>query len=506
VINHDTGTATSQPRGHSDLEADWLRAQVDALQDHRLDALERLAALYHEVGQAERAVALLRDAAPNHPQRDGLIALLVRVLAITGAGALAVEVADQAIDALDRAGLPVGPRLREARRQAQRPAPPGALAAPRQLPPDTGALTGRGRELAELLDVADNMRGAPTGTVVISAIDGMAGIGKTALAVHAAHHLAERFPDGQLFVDLHGFTQSLTPRTAMGVLADVLRTLGVPPQQIPDDLAARAALYRDRLAGKRMLVVLDNVASEQQVRPLLPGHPGCLVLVTSRRRLKALDEARVLSLDVLSLPDAIALLRTVAGPGRIPASEPQLERVAHLCGLLPLALRIAAALLRHRPSWTLAHLVDKLRDAHPTLAGFHDGDCDLAAVFDLSYTALPEEHQRLFRRLGLNPGPDTDLYAAAALLDVDPGTAESLLQHLVDHNLLTESIPGRYRMHDLIRAHSHILAATYPELSVWPPLTGCCTTSPTPPRPLHCPWPDGRAPCPVARPLLTPPC
>lgn len=446
-----------------DVESPWLRAQAGVLQEQRLDALEQAAALYCDNDQPGRAIRLLRAEAPRHPQRDVLVSLLVRALATTGQGALAVEVADDARDALDQAGLPLGPRLREARRRAQRPVSVSvATAAPQQLPADTGALTGRGQELAELLTWAESVREASAGATVISAIDGMAGIGRTALSVHAGHRLAAQFPDGQLFVDLHGFAQGLQPRTAMEVLGDVLRTLGVSPQQIPHDQAARAALYRDRLAGKRILLVLDNASSEHQVRPLLPGHPGCLVMVTSRRRLKALDEARVLSLDVLSVRDAIKLLCTISGPGRILADDPYLEEIARLCGYLPLALRIAAALLRHRPSWTLARLACKLRDARPALAGFSDGDRDLAAVFDLSYTALPDDQQRLFRCLALHPGPDIDSYAAATLLDTDPDTAESLLQHLVDHNLLTESSPGRYRMHDLIRAHAHVLADSDP--------------------------------------------
>lgn len=442
-----------------DVEADWLRAQAVTLQDQRCEALEQLAALYCGVGRSAHAVRLLREEAPRYPQRDQMIALLVQALADTGQGAVAVEVADRAHDALDEAGLPVGPLLRQARREAQRPRPSLNVPSPlRQLPPDTSALIGRERELVELLQLGDTTGCTPSGGVVISAIDGMAGIGKTALAVHAGHRLAARFPDGQLFLDLHGFTPGHTPRGAADLLADVLRTLGVPPQQLPQDLDARAALYRDRLSGKRILVVLDNARTEEQVRPLLPGHPGCLVLVTSRRRLKALDEAWVLSLDVLPLPHAVALLRSVAGPGRIPAADPSLEEIAQLCGLLPLALRIAAALLRHRPSWTLAHLTGRLRDGRPALAGFDDGDRDLGAVFDLSYTALPADQQFLFRRLGLYPGGDIDSYAAAALVDTDPDTADGLLQRLVDHNLLAESPPGRYRIHDLIRAHAHALA------------------------------------------------
>jgi DNA-binding SARP family transcriptional activator len=445
-----------------DLEADWLRQQAAALQDRRFDALERLASLHRASGRPARAVELLRDEAPRCPERDSLVASLVSALTATGQGAMAVEVADQAIDALDRAGLPVGPQLRAARRHAQRPVRvSGAQGVPRQLPPDTGALTGRERELDELLRLARTARDG--GTAVTFVIDGMAGIGKTAFAVHAGHRMAGWFPDGQLFVDLHGFTQGLKPSNPTQVLADVLRTLGVPPQRIPRHQAARTALYRDHLADKRMIVILDNAGSEEQVRPLLPGRPGCLVLITSRRRLKALDEARVLSLDLLPASDAATLLRTGAGPGRIAADDPLSEEIAQLCGYLPLALRIAAALLRHRPSWHLVHLAGKLRGTHRTLAGFHDGDRDLSAAFDLSYAALLPDQQRLFRRLGLIPGPDTDLYAAAALLDTDPDTADTLLQNLVDHNLLLETVPGRYRMHDLMHAHARALAAAEPD-------------------------------------------
>jgi tetratricopeptide (TPR) repeat protein len=280
--------------------------------------------------------------------------------------------------------------------------------------------------------------------------------------VHAAHRLAEKFPDGQLFLDLHGYTQGYEPRTPGEALETFLRTLGVSAQQIPQDMDGRATLYRQRLADRRTLVLLDNAIDEAQVRPLLPGTAGCLVLVTSRKRLKALDDAHVLALDVLPVADAMTLLRTVAGPGRIPADDPLLREVAELCGRLPLALRIAATLLRHRRSWSLAHLADKLRVSQPELAGFFDGDRSLAAVFDLSHRALTDEQQWLLRHVGLIPGPDIDAYATAALIDTDPGTAERLLQDLVDHNLLAEPAPGRYQMHDLIRAHTHTPAAHHP--------------------------------------------
>ncbi len=340
---------------------------------------------------------------------------------------------------------------------------PRAGSSLRLLPATTPAFTGREDELAQLLALADMAGvGDAPGTVVISAIDGMAGIGKTALAVHAGHLLADRFPDGQLFIDLHGYTRGLTPRDPADVLAVFLHAFDVPPQKIPADLEARAALFRERLAGTRTLVVLDNAAAEGQIRPLIPAESRCLVLVTSRRRLKALDDAHTLALDVLPMPDAVALFLAVASRASAETDAGLLEEVVDLCGRLPLALRIAAALIRHRPAWSLTRLADRLRQARSNLQGFTDGDRDLVAVFDLSYQVLTASQQELFRSLGLVPGPEADAYSAAALLDTDPASAEGLLQDLVDHSLLTESPPGRYRMHDLLRLHARTLVGRDP--------------------------------------------
>ena len=325
----------------------------------------------------------------------------------------------------------------------------------RQLPPDLATFTGREGELARLLETATSLGGAGPSTVVISAIDGMAGVGKSALAVRAAHLLADRFPDGQLFLDLYGYTQGMAPRDPADALASMLASLDVPPEKIPAELDARAAVYRARLAGTRTLILLDNAAAEAQVRPLIPGDAGCLVLITSRKRLKALDGACTVPLDVLPEPDALALLRALVDPARAPVEDPGWALIAELCGCLPLALRIAAALIRHRPAWTLEHLADKLRAAPLEPGSFTDGERDLSSVFDLSYQTLDDDQRDLLRRLGLVPGSDVDAYAAAALLDTDPGRAERLLQDLVDHHLLTEPAQGRYRVHDLIRAYAH---------------------------------------------------
>lgn len=334
-----------------------------------------------------------------------------------------------------------------------------ALAAPvrvfRQLPADTRTFIGRDTELERLLCVtAEAGDAVPAPAAVVTAIDGMAGAGKSALAVRAAHLLADRFPDGQLFLDLHGYTEGMSPRDPTDALASLLASLDVPPGRIPADLDARAAVYRARLAGTRTLILLDNAATEAQVRPLIPTAAGCLVLITSRRRLKALADAHTLALDVLSRPQAAALLRAVAERADAAAEDPGWELVAELCGYLPLALRIAAALLRHRPAWTPSHLADRLRATALKPGAFSDGERQLSAAFDLSYQYLADEQRVLLCRLSLSHGRDTDAYAAAALLDTDPARADRLLKSLVDQNLLTEPGAGRYRMHDLVRAHA----------------------------------------------------
>ncbi|MEY9871508.1 tetratricopeptide (TPR) repeat protein/transcriptional regulator with XRE-family HTH domain [Streptacidiphilus sp. MAP12-33] len=329
-----------------------------------------------------------------------------------------------------------------------------------QLPPDTRLFTGRTAEVTQLLALGSPDRGADSArTVMISAVDGMGGIGKSALTVHVAHRLRPDFPDGQLFVDLQGHTPGTTPLLPVEALGQLLRSLGTAPEQIPQELAARAALYRDRLAGRRVLVLLDNATSTAQVRPLLPGGPGCLVLVTSRRRLTGLDDAHSLALDTLSDDEALALLREATGPGRAAdAEDPDaLRELVALCGHLPLALRISAARLRHRPVLSVADLVEELRDERHRLDRLEDEDRTVASVFDTSYGALPEPEQRLFRLLALIPGPDFDAASVANLLGTDLRGAERLLESLLDHHLLSQRVAQRYHFHDLVRLHARRL-------------------------------------------------
>jgi tetratricopeptide (TPR) repeat protein/transcriptional regulator with XRE-family HTH domain len=343
----------------------------------------------------------------------------------------------------------------EAAASDERPVPSGTAASsvpdgvPRQLPAPPPGFTGRVAELADLHRVRD------AATVVITAIDGMAGIGKTALAVHAAHRLSEHYPDGQLFLDLHGYTESMAPVEPGDALERVLRALGVPGAQIPDGLDDRAALYRSRLADRKMLVVLDNAADQRQVTPLLPGTAGCLVMVTSRRRLADLDHTHTMSLDVLPLPDAVALFASAAGQGRVGGESAEtLAEVVESCGRLPLALRIAAARLRSHPAWSLSHLIDGLRDHRRRLVELEAGPRSVTAALDLSYRELGPLLQRAYRLVGLHPGEDLDTYAVAALMDDTVAGAEQMVDRLLDAHLLQEPVPGRFRLHDLVRAHA----------------------------------------------------
>ncbi|MEV0384715.1 tetratricopeptide repeat protein [Nonomuraea sp. NPDC050643] len=324
---------------------------------------------------------------------------------------------------------------------------------PRQLPADV-AFVGRAQELALL----DETGGAAT--VLITAIDGMAGVGKTALAVHAAHQLADRFPDGDLFVDLHGYTQGMTPADPADTLARVLGLLGVPGESIPQHVDDRAALYRTLLAERRMLIVLDNAADEAQVEPLLPGAGGCLVLITSRRRLVGLDGFRTVSVDVLPVGDAITLFTDTAGRERV-AGVPReaLAEMVRRCGLLPLAIRLAAARLKAHPSWSVEHLLERLEEHQSLLSELHAGQRSVTAALDLSYRELSAAERRAYRLLGSYVGLDLAAEAAAVLLATTPEPAVRLLDRLMEAHLLQEPAVGRYRLHDLIRAHAAAMAA-----------------------------------------------
>jgi tetratricopeptide (TPR) repeat protein/transcriptional regulator with XRE-family HTH domain len=331
----------------------------------------------------------------------------------------------------------------------------GPAAATRTLPRDIASFTGRQHELAELAEAA-----AGTGGVVsIHAIGGMAGVGKTAFAVHAAHRLAGRFPAGQIFLPLHAHTPGQQPVDPADALASLLLTIGVPAGQIPPDLQARTGLWRDRLAGRQLLLVLDDAASSEQIRPLLPGAGSSLVLVTSRRRLTALEEAQTISLDALPPGEAAGLLVRLAVRPGLSSADPGVAEITRLCGCLPLAIGMLARQLYHHPAWTVAGRAAELTAAVDRLELLATENLSVAAAFDLSYDDLAPEQKRLFRRLALHPGTDIDPYAAAALDGTGVAAARRSLEGLYEQYLLTEPAPGRYRMHDLIREHARTLAS-----------------------------------------------
>jgi DNA-binding SARP family transcriptional activator/Tfp pilus assembly protein PilF len=353
---------------------------------------------------------------------------------------------------------------------APRPAIPAATPVPRELPADVSAFTGRAAELAEL----DRLLGSPVAAAgdgparapaaVISAVSGTAGVGKTALAIHWAHRAAGRFPDGQLYVNLRGYDPD-RPVTAAGTLAGFLRALGVPGADIPPGQDQRAARYRSLLAGRRMLVVLDNASTADQVRPLLPGSTACAVLVTSRDSLAGLvarDGAARLELDLLPLAEAVALLRELIGARADEDPEAATALAGHCCRL-PLALRVAAELAAARPDIPLAVLVAELADQQQRLdlldaAG--DPRTAVRGVFSWSYRHLDAGTARAFRLAGLHPGRGFDAYAVAALADATLEHARRSLDTLIRAHLIQPIPPDRYSMHDLLRAYARELAAT----------------------------------------------
>jgi DNA-binding SARP family transcriptional activator len=426
------------------------------LDESRLVAMEERFDAYLRLNRHAEVIHELTELAAEHPHRQQLIARLMLALHRCDRTAEALTTYQQLYQALDRElGIEPAPALRQLQLQILRDDPTLHLyPGPRQLPPDVDHYTGRQQhidELAELL-APDQDRVAPP-TV---AVTGKPGLGKTALAVRAAHRLAPQFPDGQLFVDLRGAGSN--PRDPAEVLARFLRDLGVPGADIPASLEERTGLFRDRTATRHLLVVLDNAASEDQVRPLIPGNAECAVLITSRRRLTGLDMRSLMDLDVLGVDDALALLADLTADKRVAKDDTAARRIVQLCGGLPLALRIVGTKLRSRPHQTVADLADRLADERNRLDELVGGDREVRASFLLSYDSLEKAEQRTFQLLALMPDAGFPAWAAAAVLDEEFRTTERLLENLVDVNLLEcwrgQAARTRYRFHDLIRLYA----------------------------------------------------
>ncbi|HUQ56673.1 AfsR/SARP family transcriptional regulator [Lentzea sp.] len=428
-------------RPFADIGSDALeRDHVPALTEKYLVALEaRIDGDLREGGH-EQLVPELRSLTRRHPTRERMWAQLVVALHRCDRQTEALQAYDDIRRRLaDELGLDPGKDLQKAHQQVltadNRPK------ARNDLPGDIADFAGRIEDLDEILAAV------PSGCVAITAIDGMAGIGKTTLAVRAAHRLASRFPDAQLFVDLHSYTAGVEPRTPSDALLALLTALGVPAQDIPDGLDARAARWRAEMAHRKALVVLDNAGSAAQVRPLLPGTG--LVLVTSRRRLVDLDAAHTVSLDVLSEEDSLDLLASIV---RRDEDVEDRREIVRLCGYLPLAVRIVGARWRTRPAWSAQDVIRRLTEHR--LTELIAGERSVVGAFALSYRQLTAAQQKLFRRLGLHTGEDWDAHLAAAVIGSTRAVAERLLDELLDVHLVQQKENGRYRFHDLLADHA----------------------------------------------------
>jgi DNA-binding SARP family transcriptional activator/tetratricopeptide (TPR) repeat protein len=443
---------------------------VAALADERVAVALCHADLAIDEGQAERCLPMLHELAAANPFHEPLHARLLAALSACDLQAAALAAyADIRRRLIDDLGVEPGPELSETHLRVlrQEPARPVRVAAnsgpavPAQLPLDAFGFTGRQAELAELDRTAQLGAAQPT-AVFIAVISGTAGVGKTALAVRWGHRVRGRFPDGQVYVDLRGYDPDL-PLSAADALHRLLSALGVPGPDIPAELDERAARYRTRVADRRLLIVLDNASSVEQVRPLLPGTGTCAVLVTSRDALTGLvaaHGAHRLSLDLLSPGDAAALLRRLIGD-RVEAEPGAAATLAEQCARLPLALRVAAELAVSRPATPLTDLVSELADQRRRLELLDAGGdprSSVTAVFSWSTRHLPDDVVHAFGLLGLHPGMDFDHHAAAALIDVAGPRARDVLAVLVRAHLVHATGPDRYGIHDLLRAYAAGLA------------------------------------------------
>jgi DNA-binding SARP family transcriptional activator len=476
----------------ADIASDVLRAEAaPRLERSRLQVLEGRVDADLNLGRHADLVLELQSLTAEQPLRERFHGQLMLALYRSGRAAEALAAYDRARGLLAaHLGTEPGPDLRDlhlrvlredqdlagwgnpsasaaaigaaARATARAAIPP---VVPRQLPAIARHFAGRVAELNALTGLLDGAP-SPRGTVAVCAIDGTAGVGKTTLAVRFGHQVADRFPDGQLYVNLRGFDPAGPPVTPAEAIRGFLDALGVDPRRAPADLAACAALYRSLLAGRRTLVVLDNARDTGQVRPLLPGSDGCLVVVTSRRQLVSLiaaEGAHPLTLDLLTVGEARELLARHLGSERVTAEPAATADLAQLCARLPLALSVAAARAASQPGLPLAAVATELRTARNRLDALTAGDpvTDSRTVFSWSYLQLDGRAARMFRLLGVHPGPDISEAAAASLAGCSRGEARRMLAELVRAHLIGESGPGRFAFHDLMRAYAAEQAGEY---------------------------------------------
>jgi DNA-binding SARP family transcriptional activator/tetratricopeptide (TPR) repeat protein len=444
------------------VESELLQREVaPRLAEQRLWTMERRFDVEMRRGRHAELVSELVEVSAQNPLRESLWAQLITAMHRSGRRADALHAYHTVRQHLaDELGVDPGEKLQSLYLEILRGTPVQdprvtRMPVPRQLPPDVAAFAGRADELLQL-DELITTRPDGARRALICVITGTAGIGKTALVAHWARGVADRFPDGQLWVNLRGYHAG-NAATPGQVLTRFLRALGVPDAEIPLDLDDQVGLYRSLMDGRRALIVLDNAHSPEQVRPLLPGAPGCLVLVTSRNMLSglvAVEDAHPLTLDLLSESEARQLLIRRLGSQRVEAAP--VDDIIDLCARLPLALAIVAARAVAHPEFGLDTLVSELCAARGSLDAFADlgSGVDVRVVFSWSYRTLSREAARVFRLLGLHPGPDIAIAAVAGLAELSVPQARRLMRELADANLVTEHLPGRYALHDLLRAYA----------------------------------------------------
>jgi DNA-binding SARP family transcriptional activator/tetratricopeptide (TPR) repeat protein len=464
------------------LTSPFLDAQRDLQEERRISIGEECIEMDLALGGGDDVVSQLRQLVTEHPFRERMHGLLMLALYRSGRradalaafqearGLLREELGVEPAEALQRLHQQILAADPELGSRAYQPMPSGGsstgggrLPAPAQLPHSVAGFSGRETEIEWLNALLPDQSDAMAGTVVITALAGTAGVGKTALAVHWAQQIRDRFPDGQLYVNLRGFDPAGPAMEPTHAIRAFLDALAVPPERIPVDLSEQAALYRTMVAGRRILIVLDNARDAAQVRPLLPGTPTSLVLVTSRNQLLSLvaaDGAKLLEIDLLPADEARSLLASRLGEQRVTAELAAVDEIVDACAGLPLALSIVSARAAVNPRLPLADLADELGETRGGLDGLNVGDkqTDVRDVFSWSYHALTAPAGRLFRLLAVHAGPDIGMLAAASLAGIPPAQARVLLTELTSAHLLADRSRGRYAFHDLLRAYARELA------------------------------------------------
>ncbi len=444
------------------IRGDWVARMRDSLEEERRAAILERVECELELGRHADLVGELRHLLAQYPLDETFIAHQMAALYWNGRPGDALSLyRDTRSRLIDEQGTEPGPMLSELHQRILHRDPQlavrnagqrlGPVSRPDNLPPETVEFVGRGEELGLLT-------GEHGDTPRVSVIEGMPGVGKTALAVHAARIASGEYPDGMLYLDFHAHDPGRPSLDPAEALHRLLRMLMVPATQIPDAIGKRAALWQAQLSRRRAVVILDDAARLDQIRPLLPVAGQCLILITTRRRLPDLAGARTLTLDVLSIDDAITLFRRIAGQGSA-QDEDEVATAVGLCGRLPLAIQLTAGRLAQDGPPRLADLIEELSQSPAQLGGTGAASPEVMSAFDLSYGALEPDHQRFFRRLGVSPCADVSLQAAAALGGCTLAEAEKALAALLDHHLLARAPGDQFRFHNLIRGYAAVRAA-----------------------------------------------